>query len=76
MSTITIRLQVPKDLSRFKLPAGVNSRLQDLLDKQDSGTPLTKAERAEADGLVNLAETLSWLRMRAERPRKQRNRKA
>ena len=75
MSTITIRLELPKDLSRFRLPPGVNSRLQDLLDKQDSGALLTKAERAEAEGLVNLAETFSWLRMRAERPQKRRNRK-
>jgi hypothetical protein len=75
MSTITIRLRLPEDMKRFRLPRGVNSRLQELLDKQDSGTRLSKAERSEAEGLVNLAETLSWLRLRAERPRKRRNRK-
>ncbi|MCI0700621.1 MAG: hypothetical protein L0241_06030 [Planctomycetia bacterium] len=62
-----IELQVPGDLARFALPPGVQSRLQELLDKQDQGKPLTEAERSEAEGLVNLAEFLSLLKMRAER---------
>lgn len=64
---VAIELELPKDLSRFRLPPGVNARLQQLLDKQDSGSRLSAAERDEADGLVNLAELLSLLRMRAER---------
>jgi hypothetical protein len=36
-------------------------------DRQDAGQPLTDPERAEAEGLVNLAEFLSLLRLRAER---------
>jgi hypothetical protein len=32
-----------------------------------SGQPLTAQERAEAEGLVNLAEFLTLLRLRAER---------
>jgi hypothetical protein len=65
--TVAIELEVPDDLARFRLPEGVNARLQELLDRQDSGTPLTPAERQEAEGLVNLAELLSLLRLRAER---------
>jgi hypothetical protein len=65
--TIAIRLEVPDDLARFRLPAGVNARLQELLDRQDSGRKLTPAERKEAEGLVNLAELLSLLRLRVER---------
>jgi hypothetical protein len=65
--TIAIRLEVPDDLARFRLPAGVNARLQELLDRQDSGQKLTPAERKEAKGLVNLAELLSLLRLRVER---------
>jgi hypothetical protein len=38
-----------------------------LLDRQDEGSTLTTAERQEAEGLVNLAELLSLLRLRAER---------
>jgi hypothetical protein len=41
--------------------------LQDLLDRQDSGQSLTAPELAEAEGLVNLAEFLTLLRLRAER---------
>jgi hypothetical protein len=43
------------------------ARLQALLDCQDSGQPLMIQERDEAEGLVNLAEFLSLLRLRAER---------
>jgi hypothetical protein len=38
-----------------------------LLDRQDRGETLSADERPEAEGLVNLAETLSLLRLRAER---------
>ena len=34
---------------------------------EDEGVTLTAAERQEAEGLVNLAELLSLLRLRAER---------
>ena len=56
----------------YRLPEGVQQRLTELLDKQDQGTPLTDAERLEAEGLVDLAELLSLLRMRSERADSQR----
>jgi hypothetical protein len=65
--TLTIEVDLPADLARFRLPEGVAARLQVLLDRQDSGQPLTAAEREEAEGLVNLAEFLTLLRLRAER---------
>jgi hypothetical protein len=49
------------------LPPAVGARLQTLLDRQDSARPLTPIERDEAEGLVNLAELLAVLRLRAER---------
>ena len=64
---VAIKLEVPDNLARFQLPAGVNARLQTLLDRQDSGQRLTAAERKEAEGLVNVAELLSLLRLRVER---------
>lgn len=64
---VAIKLSVPDDLARFRLPDGVNARLQALLDRQDSGQRLTAAERKEAEGLVNLADLLSFLRLRVER---------
>jgi hypothetical protein len=53
------------DLARFKLPEGVNERLTSLLDKQDSGQALTDQERREAEGLVDLADTLTYLGLNA-----------
>ena len=65
--TIHLRLPAPGDLGKFRLPAGVQRRLQELLDRQDHGSPLTTAERREAEGLVDLAEMLSLLKLRAAR---------
>lgn len=65
--TLTFEVDLPDELARFRLPDAVAARLQTLLDRQDSGQPLTDPERAEAEGLVNLAEFLTLLRLRAER---------
>jgi hypothetical protein len=65
--TLTIDIDLPGELTRFRLPKAVDARLQTLLDRQDSGQPLTATERDEAEGLVNLAELLTLLRLRAER---------
>jgi hypothetical protein len=64
---ILVDLEMPADLEKFKLPQAVDERLQSLLDKQDHGEALTTAERLEAEGLVNLAELLSLLKLRAQR---------
>lgn len=64
---LTLDVDLPADLARFRLPAGVDSRLRELLDRQNAGTPLTAKERAEAEGLVELADFLALLRLRAER---------
>jgi hypothetical protein len=62
-----ITLDMPCDLETFRLPPALDRRLQELLDRQDSGEMLTEEERQEAEGLVDLAELLSLLRIRAER---------
>ncbi len=67
-TAIHIELPMPAGIAGFKLPPGVKRRLTALLDRQDSGTPLTAAERREAEGLVEMAEFLSLLKMRAKRP--------
>lgn len=66
-SIVQIEIELPEDLARFRLPEGVQERLSTLLDKQDRGQPLTDAEQREAEGLVDLADLLSLLRLRAER---------
>lgn len=62
---------MPTSIRNFKLPKGVNRRLQDLLDRQDSGKKLTGAEKSEAEGLVDLAEMLSLLNLRSKRVRRE-----
>jgi hypothetical protein len=64
---VLIELEMPDDLERFRLPAGLHQKLQELLDRQDHGEILTARERQEAEDLVNLAEMFSLLRLRAER---------
>jgi len=65
--SIQLEVEVPGDLVRFRLPEGVQHRLQELLDKQDAGPALNPEEKREAEGLVDLADLLSLLRLRAER---------
>jgi hypothetical protein len=65
--TLTLEIDLPADLARFRLPDALAARLQDLLDRQDAGQPLTPKEREEAEGLVNLSEFFTLLRLRAER---------
>lgn len=65
--TLTFEVDLPENLARFRLPEAVAARLQMLLDRQDSGQPLTAQEHEEAEGLVDLAEFLTLLRLQAER---------
>lgn len=67
MAQALIKIEVPLSTNQFKLPKAVNNRLQELLDRQDQGKKLSVAEKEEAEGLVDLSEMLSLLRMRAER---------
>jgi hypothetical protein len=64
---ILLELELPEDFDQLRLPAGVDRRLHELLDRQDRGGQLTPDERQEAEGLVNLAELLSLLRIRVQR---------
>jgi hypothetical protein len=66
-SAVHIEIELPDDLARFRLPEGVQQRLNTLLDKQDGGQLLTHSERHEAEGLVSLVDLLSLLRLRAAR---------
>lgn len=64
---IRFDVELPDDLNRFRLPEAVDDRLHELLDRQDRGETLSVRERSEAEGLVNLAELLTFLRLRVER---------
>jgi hypothetical protein len=65
--TIQVEVEMPDELERLCLPKGVERRLHELLDKQDSGQSLTDDERHEAEGLAELNDFLSLLRLRSER---------
>ncbi len=65
--TISLEIEVPGDLGKFRLPQALRAKLQSLLDRQDTGTPLTPTERDEAEALVDMGELLSLLKLRSER---------
>ncbi len=65
-------IEIPLELIHFQLSEAVQERLQLLLDRQDAGQWLTQTEQREAEGLVELAEFLSLLRLRSQRVTKQR----
>lgn len=65
MSTVWIEIELQSELANFTLPKGVQRRLQFLLDRQDQGIELTSEERKEAEGLVDLAEWLSLVKLKA-----------
>jgi hypothetical protein len=59
-------VEIPIGLTQFQLSPAVHNRLQFLLDLQDAGTQLAENERLEAEGLVELTEFLSLLRLRSQ----------
>lgn len=65
--SVVFEIDVPDTLERLRLPVGVGDRLTALLDRQDDVGELTPDERREAEGLSDLAELLSLLRLRAQR---------
>lgn len=62
---MTLQIDIPADIERLSFPEGLDRRLHALLDKQDSGQSLSPEEAAEAEGLVELAELLSVIKLRA-----------
>jgi hypothetical protein len=66
MSQVLVKLDVPRDWEKFRLPPALDDRLQELLDRQDVTGKLTRAERREAEALVELAEMLTLMKLRAK----------
>jgi hypothetical protein len=64
---VVIELELPDDLANFQLPEGLNQRLQDLLDKRDRHGKLSSAEMKEAEGLVDIVDLLTLLKLKARR---------
>jgi hypothetical protein len=53
-----------ESLSRLRFPVQTDDRLQMLMDKNTEGT-LSAEERHELEALVELGETMTWIRARA-----------
>ena len=64
---VVVEIELPAGWEDFRIPEALHRRLQELLDRQDRGQPIAPAEREEAQGLVDLAEWLSLLRLQAKR---------
>ena len=67
MSQILVELDVPADWAKFRLPAALHKRMQELLDRQDREGKLSTAERKEAQALTELVDMLTLMKLRAER---------
>lgn len=67
MSQVIVEIDMPRDFRKFRMPTALNTRLQELLDRQDEMGKLTHAERREAKALVELADMLSLMKLRAKR---------
>jgi hypothetical protein len=67
VSQVTLELDLPQDWRRFRLPAALDRRLTELLDRQDEEGKLSSAERREAKALAELSDMLSLMKLRAER---------
>jgi hypothetical protein len=71
---IVLRIKMPGDLRQLRFPKALDRRLQQLLDKQSEHGRLSLPERQEAEGLVEMAEMISLLRLRTARsPQRKRS---
>lgn len=57
---------MPARLAKLRFPKALNDRLHFLLDEQGRKGRLTAAEKREAEGLVQMAGTLSILKLGAQ----------
>jgi len=64
--SVLVQLELPKDWRRFRMPAALQDRLQELLDRQDREGKLPRRERREAAALSELVDLLSLIKLRAE----------
>jgi hypothetical protein len=63
--SITLKLELPADWRRFRMPKALQYRLQELLDRQDRDGKLSARERREATALAELADLLALIKLRA-----------
>ncbi len=62
---IVAEFALPGDFGRLSRPAALDSRLRELLNRQDRDGRLSAGEQREAQALTDLADLLCLLRLRA-----------
>ncbi len=67
MSTaVQLTVPMPANLAKLRFPKALDDRLHFLLDEQSRIGALTPAEKREAEGLAQIASTLSILKLGAQ----------
>ena len=64
--TVQLTVPMPAKLARLRFPKALDDRLHFLLDEQGRRGRLSAAEKKEAEGLAQLATTLSILKLGAQ----------
>ena len=70
--SVLVKVDLPGDWKKFRMPSALHERLQELLDRQDQEGKLTPRERREARALVKLADMFAVMRIRSEVAAKRR----
>ena len=65
-ATVQLTVPMPANLARLRFPKALDERLHFLLDEQGRKGRLTAAEKKEAEGLTQMASTLSILKLGAQ----------
>jgi hypothetical protein len=64
--TVQLTVPMPTKLAKLRFPKALDARLQFLLGEQGRKGRLTTGEKKEAEGLVQMATTLSILKLGAQ----------
>lgn len=64
--TVQLTVPMPAKLAKLRFPKALDARLQFLLDEQGRRGKLSAGEKKEAEGLVQMATTLSILKLGAQ----------
>lgn len=64
--TVQLTVLMPAKLAKLRFPKALDDRLHFLLDEQGRKGRLSSAEKKEAEGLAQLASTLSILKLGAQ----------
>jgi hypothetical protein len=63
---VQLTVPMPTNLAKLRFPKALDDRLHFLLDEQGRKGRLTAAQRKEAEGLAQMADTLSILKLGAQ----------